>query len=477
MATVSAKQQWLYGSADEDQRHFDNLIRVDKTQYKPGEKQTAIHMDLARTKSIRGGLGSGKSRCVGEHFYNLGLRYPKSRYLIGRRDLPSLKKTTQHEFLEKVVDPATVLSFNVNDNILFLKNMSEFHFVQLKDPDAFKSFEGVGAFLDEFDENAEDCEPVWNKINQRLRQKIWDGSKWIEPAFTSALVFNPTDDQHPLYHLTKRAGDLDLSEFRLSTYDNLANLPSSYLPELLRTLPPWDIPRLVHGHWGRQIKGKPVFHGFKMETHVRKLDFDDRFPLLRGWDFGFNRPAVTFLQYEPITGRVHLLREYIGDKEYLDKTVVPKVLEITRQLCGSGHPVMDYCDPHGADNKDNAESSVETLRTKFGIHCIYRRERIKVGIEEIQHKIITQCPTDFEKPAESMAPLLLVDPSCQISIGGFVGGYHRDPETGDPVKDGYFDHPMDTIRYVLVHNMNIHLARQRAMMKKKYLPRNSVTGY
>jgi hypothetical protein len=476
MRPSSPRQKFLDGGVEE-QEHFENLIRVDKTAYKPGPKQAEIHASVERVKLVRGGLGGGKSRLAGEHVNMLALTYPKSRHLIGRRDMPSLKKTTQHEFLEKVVSSETIDAFNVNDNVLYYKNRSEVHFVQTKTPEDFKSFEGVSAFIDEADEN-DDIDKLHTNLNPRLRQMIdMDGAR-VEPPFALFYVFNPCDDQHGLYRLAY-SRDPDVKDFRLTTYDNKHNLPDSYIPMLLKQLPAWDIPRLVHGHYGRQIKGQPVYHAFSPETHVRALQVNPMWPLLRGWDFGFNHPACCFMQMDPITGRILVLRELVGNQQYLSQ-FVEDVKRLTVQLVGSGHPVMDYGDPHGADKKDNAESSIEYLRIKHSIHVNYRREKIKTGMDEIQHKILTKCPYDPEGQTDKDSPelpLWLVDPSCAITIAAYRGGYHRDPADGSPVKDGFYDHICDTHRYVVVHNMNLHLARARQTQKRFYVPRSPVTGY
>lgn len=479
MKTNSPKQAFLNRGGDQDE-DFDSLLRVEKTQYVPGLVAQAVHADLHRTKILRGGLGGGKSRTAGEHIFALGSAYPGGRFLIGRRDLPTLKRTTQHEFLEKVVVPEAVHTFNVNDNILYLKNRSEFHFIQVKSPDDFKSFEGVAYLIDEADENP--SQEIYDKLNQRMRQRILIDGQWVQPPYCGLLVFNPTDDQHWLYHLAQQGEEADVADFRFSTYDNAHNLPDDYIPNLLKTIPPWDVPRLVHGHWGRQIKGVPVIHGFTDQNNVKILRLNERLPLLRGWDFGFNRPSVVFMQIDPVTSRSMIHREFLGEKQLLGApcgskpSVVDEVKRITRDLCGDNYPVLDYCDPHGADKKDNAESSVETLRIRFGIHCNYRRTLIKAGVDEIQRKVISNAVvTDWDpKTPHKEESLFLVDPRCPIVRAALLGGYHRDVD-GLPAKDGFYDHLTDTIRYVEVHNMGLSLAHRYA--HKKYVPRNRVTGY
>jgi hypothetical protein len=364
----------------------------------------------------------------------------------------------------------------VNENKLYYKNGSTVLFRDTKDPDSFKSYEISWFLIDEADENA--SSDLWFKLDQRLRQKIYVNGEWIQPPFCGMLVFNPTDEFHWLYELANRT-DVDVEDFRFSTLENEQNLPDSYIPNLIRSLPPYDIPRLVHGHWGRQVKGKPVIHGFT-QRHVRHLTVLEHLPLLRGWDFGFNHPCVKIAQFDPLTERYFVLREFLGHQQYLnapqkDKlSVIDEVRRMTASLVGPGYPIRDFCDPHGADKKDNAQSSVDTLRTEFHIHCIYQRQRIKKGVEILQQKVISDGPLSVDEP-EKIAPLMLVDPSCTATIGAYSGGYHRG-EDGEPVKDDYFDHPVDVDRYIVVNNETASLAN-RHKQRKPYVPRNRVTGY
>lgn len=474
MASRSPKLAFLDGQNDE-QDYFDNLIQIEPNDYKPNATSTNVHASFARTRILRGGLGSGKSRTGTEHINALAEAYPGSLHFIGRKDITSLKVTTQKEFLEFVVKPKLIETFNVNENTLYYKNGAQVLFRETKDPQKVKSLQLTSYMLDEADEN--ETVEIWEKLDERLRQKIVlpDGTK-VTPPYAGLLVFNPTNEESWLYELSKRT-DISVEDFKFSTYDNRQNLPPGYIENLERRLSPWDRSRLLDGNWGRAISGKPVYHGFTEDRHVRHLEILPELPLLRGWDFGFNHPAVTFAQFNPRTGRLRIYREFFGTRMYL-KDVVPEVKRITRSLVGDGFPICDYGDPHGADEKDTSESSIEYLRIHHNIFVSHRRERVRTGMEEIQEKIVTDGPKDeLDVDGNSLKgeePLLLVDPSARVTRDGFLGGYHRDDQ-GLPVKDGYFDHLQDTPRYIVVHNMNRALAYHRR--HKRYVPNNRITGY
>jgi hypothetical protein len=231
------------------------------------------------------------------------------------------------------------------------------------------------------------------------------------------------------------------------------------------------------------MKGKPVLHGYNDAVHTRTIKLNTSYPLYVGWDFGFNHPCLSFCQMDPFTGRFVKLREWLGNKQYLTASyenrpsVVDEYHRILREVAGPDYPVLHFGDPHGEDKKDNAESSMDTLRKYRGINIMSRRTKIRLGLDEMQLKIVTQAPirTDQEDASKvEPAPLFLMDRSCVSSRQAYMGGYHRGDD-GQPVKDDFYDHLVDTDRYVIVNNMNTHLMVRRR--HHRYQPRNKFTGY
>lgn len=478
MKATNVKSRQIKSTIDDEQDYFDNLIRIDRDAYRPNPVGRKVHMSLCRTRVLRGGLGSGKSRTACEQINQLCLEWPGATCLIGRKDMTALKETTQKEFLEKVVDSSLIDQFNVNENKLFYKNGSTVLFRETKFPDKVKSMELTAYLLDEADEN--DTAEIWEKIDERLRQKIKMGGEWLTPPYCGMIVLNPCNEEHWIHALAHRR-DISLEDFKFSTYDNIDHLPPDYIPNLLKRLAPWDVDRLVHGNWGRVIKGLPVYHGFRRERHVRGLAMRPDLPLLVGWDFGFNHPAIVWCQQDPKSGRLFVLREYYGTQQMLQDTpekpgVVSCFQKITKELVGpTPWPIFHFGDPHGNDKKDSGLSSIEYLRVHHSIHVASQRTIIKTGIDEIQHKLVTDALLSPRQPELGNAPLLLIDPSCKKLILSIEGGYHRDPVTGDPVKDDEFDHLPDSLRYVVVNQMGAHIKHR--FKKTKYVPRSSITGY
>lgn len=460
----SPKHDFLREEEDEF-AGFDDTVVVNRDAYKPNTMGIAVHQSQSKVRLLRGGLGSGKTRCGTEHINSICLNYPGALCFVGRKDITALKLTTQKEFLEQVVPKEAVRAFNVNDNMLIYKNGSAIKFGETKDPDKILSTQLSAWMLDEANEN--DTREIVDKLIPRLRQPIRIGGQTVHVPYAGLLVFNPPSKHHWLYELSQEHG---VEDFQFSTYDNRQNLPENYIEDLEKRLPPWEQDRLLKGNWGIEVRGKPVYFGFQAKTHVKVMRPIPGLPIIRTWDFGYGHPCAKLNQYDPVRKRYMVFRELLGDREKLN-VFAKRVKEMTANFLGIGHQVIDFGDPHGADQKDVGESSIDYLRNHEGIYVNFQRQRIKSGIEEIQKMISDSAP--WGEDGET-APCFLVDPSCPISIAAYTYGYHQD-DLGAPVKDGYFDHVTDVDRYGVMQNRGASL--QRRFQKKTRVPKNYLTGY
>lgn len=463
---MSAKKNFLNRRSVDDIDAQDDLVEISKP-YVPGPTGRRVHQSIKRIRLLRGGLGSGKTRCGVEHIDEMARTFPGSLYLVGRKDLTSLKVTTQREY-EKIVIPETVQDFNVHDGNLYYKNGSVVLFRETKDPKKVLSLELSGFLLDEVDENQD--REIIDKIRYRLRQTLEMGGKKYHPPYAGLLCFNPPPKTHWLFDLSQEE---DVEDFQFSTYENRDNLPPGYIENLERTLPPWERKRLLDGEWGIEVKGKPVIWGFSEENNVRFIEPKRDLPIIRGWDFGYNHPCMKLAQFDPTAGkngRYMVFRELMGHREKLSE-FAPKVIQMTKANFGGFH-VIDYGDPHGADDKDVGETSVDYLWRHHGIRVNHQRQRIKPGLEEIQELVLTRAPMD--PTSEKLESCFLVHPSCTLTIEAYCFGYHKDQD-GNPVKDGYYDHPVDVDRYLIVGNRD--KARIHRVKRNNYRPKNLITGY
>jgi hypothetical protein len=207
-------------------------------------------------------------------------------------------------------------------------------------------------------------------------------------------------------------------------------------------------------------------------------------PVIRGWDFGYRRPACVWLQFSPKSGRVWVLRELLGqnidthsfrdlvlylsgerDIEFLKRR--PKAIERVNAIRedrrlppppwfdGSGGPVhfIDYAGPEAlqrraaVEGEDAARADAEVLAQE-GIRLGVYHTTVKAR-EQICRRLLLTRPDGH--------PGMLLDPACRdlvLGLGGRIA-YKRptrdNPMPDEPAKDGYYEHLHDALGYALVN--------------------------
>ena len=195
-------------------------------------------------------------------------------------------------------------------------------------------------------------------------------------------------------------------------------------------------------------EGDPFFPNFNREVHVVDCPYDKRLPIARGWDFARGRPAVVWTQL----GRdlkLRVLHSFMA-KNMNIFNFAPLIISETNQRFPRA-TVTDYGDIAGAQESDKGATTMILLE-QFGIEVVTRFSYLEEGLKIMEQKLMIG--TDGK-------PNLLIDPSNTDLIDGFGGGYILDTsESGKdsegrlknkPKKDGYYDHLMDALRYVMLH--------------------------
>ena len=145
------------------------------------QKECLKYLFDNKTKEVLfgGAAGGGKSWVGVSYLILMSLKYPKTRYLMGRSKLDSLKKTTLNTFFEvctawnlKAIEDYT---FNGSSNIITFYNGSEiilkdlFLYPSDRNFDSLGSMELTGAFIDEANQITEKAK---NVVASRLRYKL-----------------------------------------------------------------------------------------------------------------------------------------------------------------------------------------------------------------------------------------------------------------------------------------------------------------
>jgi len=217
-------------------------------------------------------------------------------------------------------------------------------------------------------------------------------------------------------------------------------------------------------------KEHPVYSDWKRDLHERSLRFDPRHPVIfRGWDFGKVHPACVWVQ---VSGQeINILHELLGTEVQLEPFAMEVIAKSGMWFPGA-NKFIDWVDPHGRAEKDDGRPSIKVLKD-CGIIVKHRDIEKEEGILKVGQQLI--------RIVAGGRPALCADPKeCPITCDGFRGGYKRN-KNGKVIADGYYEHIMDAIRYVVWGILKAigggpdkHITQAKEF---KYRGRNEFTGY
>ena len=395
---------------------------------------------------------SGKSFSVVKELEQSAIQWPNIPMAVYRKTMPALRDSTLHEF-KSHADPA-LGDYKAREDSWEYVNGSFVKFRGLDDPTKAKSTNYALIVMEEAEEfTFEDF--------QRLNERVRAPGPWPHRII---LVLNPVDEDHWIYQefvtnkeVYERAGGLLVLHF--SSYDNLDNLPPGYIEQASAGKTNDEIDRYIHGNWGTIVKGSPVYASIlNPAIHLRTMERYAGQILLRGWDFGFNHPAVSFRLVDPY-GRMNIADVLMGTKVDLPD-FVPQVLAHTMSKFPNT-TTHDFGDPRGHDKAPNGKETCFEVLSGFGISA--KGER---GSRDYVEEGIRQMKKEFSTLIQGV-PMLTMDPNCTLIRTAYFARYVRG-EDGRPIKDGYYDHVCDADRYISHHHRH-NDAVQAAMLKKRLM--------
>ena len=217
------------------------------------QEHAVFYLKDKKTKEIiyGGAAGGGKSALGCLWLIESCLKYPDTRWLMGRSKLKALKSTTLNTFFELAskLNLSNQFTFNAQNNIIYFNNGSEiilkdlFLYPSDENFDDLGSLEITGAFIDE-------CNQIvfkaWQIVKSRIRYKI------KELDLTPKILGTCNPSKNWVYkEFYRPAKTNDLKHYRkfiqaLPT-DN-PHLPQTYLDSLLE-LDKNSRERLYFGNW------------------------------------------------------------------------------------------------------------------------------------------------------------------------------------------------------------------------------------
>lgn len=439
--------------------------------YKPFAEQKSAHKAKAKFRYVQGGFGSGKTLWLNWEVIDNCMMFRKSRWLIARDTVQDLEDSTKHDFFE-ICPPELIKSYRKKQNQVILQNDSEIIFRSFRGYNPTSHTGGQKAGIKALnlsgfaiDEASETIQDHFKMLKGRLRL-----ANIPKGHHRGILVSNPPDKTHWLYkefNGHNDVNDTDVYMIIIPTYSN-PYLPEDYIPNLEKDYDASWIARYLQGQFGFVLRGDPVYDNFQellngQPWHVGPTNFIRGRPVYRDWDFGWHHPAVTWSQND-LEGRWRIHRELMGEKIYI-QDFAPQVIKLSNESF-PGAEFIDYCDPAGKQKSDkNKRSTVQILEDEFRIKPVSRFSWVHDGILIIQSKL--------NKMTAGEPDLMINKEHCPILYNGFLGGYARGVATDgkqmgswEPIKDGYYEHPMDAIRMGAINRFGSNSTNQMARSMK-----------
>ena len=211
-------------------------------------------LDKSTTEVLFGGAAGGGKSWVGCAWLLLQcMKYPNTRYLMGRSKLDSLKKTTLNTFFEVCktygLKSGVHYNFNGGSNIITFINGAEillkdlFLYPSDKNFDNLGSLELTGAFIDECNQITEKAK---NIVASRMRYKLDEYNLIPKLLMTCNPAKNWVYTQY--YRPAKEGKQKPYRKFIQSLVDDNEYI-SKYYKTQLQTLDELSKQRLLFGNW------------------------------------------------------------------------------------------------------------------------------------------------------------------------------------------------------------------------------------
>jgi hypothetical protein len=447
-----------------------------------------------RCWDVEGAARSAKSWGIGFWIWVLAYKYPGIQIFYCRYKDDNL--TTLHDIWSKVsvffpgyLQPKWNTTFGSWD----FPNQSRVMISSLKvaeaaDADAIHGkYKGKTIAVVIIEEAQEVPKANYDGLKERLSQsKHPDGTPTRYPL-KIVLVHNSIDQDHWIAEEFPLAADGDTctkeghQHIRADLYSNQHNLGPDVMAGYEFDFPPGNPLRYtkIEGKRGVTLHGKAVYgHAFKRPIHVHpEVKFTPYYPLIEGWDFGEEKPAVVWWQYLRHRAAIRVLGAVKGSELFLE-LFAPKVLEIRQRLFPHAREVRSWCDPTGATGNGGLQFTPVQLLHDLGIPArpCKASEGSKDGNDaEVRYKAIQTIAGYMlknsvdGKPAFRMAPQCielkrvgnsseLTEQDSSILVTSFEAGYIWDtkaasedkPNIRKPKKGTRYDDLMNALEYGVI---------------------------
>lgn len=319
-------------------------------------------------------------------------------------------------------------------------------------------------------------------VPARMRQPGYPHEVWFSP--------NPLEENHWIskeFPTDPALAKENHYYIPVALRDNIENVGAQFVADMELANPPGSVNYnlQVAGLRGPSLHGKPVYAGyFDRNIHVdSRVELDPAYPLLEGWDFGSEKPAVTFYQYIEHLGALRSLGSIKGEDLFLE-LFAPKVLEIRRRWFPDvPADVWSWCDPTGATGNGGLAHTPVRVLHDLGVPA---RFDTKANQLPVRYGAIQVLAGFMVRLARDGSPAFLMHPRCieltkqgdrlietetDLLVRAFQVGYvwseHAAPDTNPnvrkPQKGTRYDDLMNAGEYIVIGE-NISVPQQAMLL-------------
>lgn len=310
-------------------------------------------------------------------------------------------------------------------------------------------------YVDQAEEIPED---IAEELKGRLSQK----------GFTHQLTFtpNPPGEDHWLARMFPENNSRDEHRLiRLSMDDNAHNLDPRYLASIQVAYPEGHPMRrrLIEGRRGLAVVGKPVYGSIFDRTRMaRRCPLVRELPLLEAWDFGFHHPCVVWAQQLP-HGVWRILGGLMGQELYVED-FAPLVLQYRQEWFPDHTQVFSCCDPAGTtENSQGTKKNGAMVLHDHGISAVSvpssNQPEVRAYAVETLAGYIRRGRFEIDDERWILVDAQSATPRT-FALDAFEAGYVWDERVRRigsgktihvPLKDGYYEHTMNCIEYLVLN--------------------------
>lgn len=313
-------------------------------------------------------------------------------------------------------------------------------------------------------------------LKERLSQSTDDFGVPRAYPLKIVLVHNAIDEDHWIAEEYPLAGETctkpDHVHIRADLFSNAANLGQAVVAGFELDHPVGSAQRstVIEGRRGLTQVGHPVYESyFDRLVHVsHAVQRNPRYPVLVGWDFGHEKPAVVFAQYITHLGAFQILGAVKGIRLFLED-FAPKVLEIQRRWFPDPVETWAWSDPTGATGNQGTRLTAVRLLQDLGVTVRYEptanRDTVRYAAIQTIAGFMRRKARD-RQPAFQMHPRCvevslvngaLVEQDTDLMVKAFAAGYiwadraasDANPNIRHPQKGTRYDDLMNACEYIV----------------------------